>query len=166
METEKMEKTQKIDSNAAGQIPPRPLASPKTTILLNRGSQEKVAAEGLLPVTGWLVLLNGKNRGRDFRLIQGENRIGRDAGMEVCLDFGPDSDTTVSREAHAIVVYDNHANEFFVERGNSRNLPLLNGKTIRRDQDLQAGDILQVGESQLRFVALCGPDFSWEKVEA
>ncbi len=114
-----------------------------------------------LPVTGWLVIVEGQGRGRDFRLIQGENRIGRNDDMEVCLNFGGDSDETVSREAHAIVVFDGNAGEFFVERGSSRNLPMLNGKSIRRDQNLSANDVLQIGQTKLLFVPLCGESFQW-----
>ncbi|MCC5855062.1 MAG: FHA domain-containing protein [Idiomarina sp.] len=120
---------------------------------------EKGVAE--FPVVGWLVVMSGTGSGTDFRLIQGENRIGRGEGMEICLDFGPLSDQTVSREAHAIVVYDNNANEFFIERGNSRNLPMLNGQTIRRDQNLNSGDTIQLGATELRFVAFCQGAFSW-----
>ncbi|RTE87795.1 FHA domain-containing protein [Lysobacter sp. N42] len=113
------------------------------------------------PVVGWLVVTKGKGLGHDFRLIQGENRIGRGEDMEVCLDFGLDSDDTVSRDAHAIVVYDSNAHEFFVERGNSRNLPMLNGSTIRRDQNLSSGDIIRLGDTELQFVAFCGENFNW-----
>lgn len=113
------------------------------------------------PVVGWLVVMQGKGKGHDFRLIQGENRIGRGEDMEVCLDFGLDSDDTVSRDAHAIVVYDSNSNEFFVERGNSRNLPLLNGSTIRRDQNLSPGDIIRLGDTELQFIAFCNDKFKW-----
>jgi pSer/pThr/pTyr-binding forkhead associated (FHA) protein len=81
--------------------------------------------------------------------------------MEICLDFGEHSDATVSREAHAILVYDGNANEFFIERGSSRNLPMLNDKSIRRDQNLTAGDVIQVGQTKLLFVALCNEEFQW-----
>lgn len=131
-------------------------AAPKTTII---GAADR--ASGSLPVVGWLVVLNGAGKGRDFRLVQGENRIGRDADMEVCLDFGADSDDTVSRERHASVVFDHHAGEFFVERGHSRNLPLLNGATVRGEPVLKARDILQVGRTKLLFIPLCGSSFAW-----
>lgn len=131
----------------------------KTRVVM--GSDSSASSSDLLPVVGWLVIVEGPGRGRDFRLIQGENTIGRGDDMDVCLNFGDGSDDTVSREAHAIVVYDNFANEFFIERGNSRNLPLLNGATIRRDQNLNAGDVVQLGSTKLRFVTLCDVDFNW-----
>ena len=135
------------------------MASPKTTII---GSLDSTAENTeQLPVTGWMVIVNGAGKGKDFRLIQGENKIGRSADMEICLDFGVTSDQTVSRESHAAVVYDNHANEFFVERGKSRNLPILNGKTVKGYQDMKAGDVLTLGETSLMFFPLCGENFKW-----
>ena len=124
-------------------------------------SSSTPSTEDTLPVAGWLVITGGPGRGRDFRLIQGENRIGRAPEMEVCLDFGADSDNTVSRESHAVVVYDNNANGFFIERGASRNLPTVNGNTVRRDQDMEAYDLIQLGETQLMFFPLCGDKFKW-----
>ncbi|MDO4693771.1 MAG: FHA domain-containing protein [Eikenella sp.] len=115
-----------------------------------------------LPVVGWLVVADGPGLGRDFRLIQGENRIGRQAGLEVCLDFGADSDAGISREAHAVVVFDHHAKEFFIERGNSRNLPMLNGSTIRGEPTLQAFDRIQLAATTLLFVPLCHAGLHWE----
>lgn len=114
-----------------------------------------------LPVTGWLVVIDGPGVGLDFRLIQGENRIGRDKEMEICLDFGDISDDMISRDSHAIVVYDNHANVFFVERGRSRNMPLLNDRTIRSGEDLKAGDIIQVGKTKLMLISFCNESFKW-----
>lgn len=136
----------------------------KTDIIIGHegnATKSKSSANSSLPVAGWLIITGGPGRGKDFRLIQGENRIGRDPKMEVSLDFGKDSDTSVSRESHAVVVYDNNANEFFIERGASRNLPTVNGKTVRRDQDLEAYDLIQLGETQLMFFPLCGGQFKW-----
>lgn len=145
------------------------------TVMINSNNTQPIAGGGkqttimtanstgsnALPVAGWLVIVEGPGKGQDFRLIQGNNRIGRDKTMEVCLDIGTQSDSAVSRDSHAIVVYDNNQNEFFIERGDSRNLPMLNGKTIRRDSDLVAGDIIEVGNTKLKFVPFCSESFSW-----
>ncbi|WP_113905866.1 FHA domain-containing protein [Aliidiomarina celeris] len=144
-------------------IPPAPASATdnglKTRVVF--GTENATSSSESLPVVGWLVVVEGPGCGADFRLIQGENKIGRGDDMEVCLNFAEHSDDTVSREAHAVVVYDNYANEFFIERGNSRNLPQLNGVTIRRDQTLKANDIIQLGATKLRFVPFCGDQFTW-----
>jgi hypothetical protein len=140
-------------------LDPPPLPKPPGTRIIHSDNTEAFLDH--LPTVGWLVIVDGPGPGRDFRLIQGENRIGRDPSMEVCLDIGAQSDQSVSREAHAIVVYDPNANEFFIERGRSRNLPLLNGATIRRDQNLATRDIIRVGCTSLLFFALCDESFRW-----
>lgn len=131
------------------------------TVILGTGATGVPAAE-VLPVVGWLVIIDGPGRGRDFRLVQGENRIGRQAGLEVCLDFGDGADAAVSREPHACVVFDHHVQEFFIERGSSRNLPLLNGSSIRGEPTLQAYDVIQVGATRLLFVPLCHAGRHWD----
>ena len=73
------------------------------------------------------------------------------------------SDPAVSRETNAAIIYDPQAGEFFVERGESRNLPLLNGKTIRGEPVLAPRDIIRVGNTELVFVPLCGEEFRWEE---
>lgn len=127
------------------------------------GADVDVASAGgpAFPVVAWLVVVAGPGRGSDFRLIQGENRIGTAPELEVCLDFGADSDPHLDAAVQAVVVYDHHANEFFIERGNSRQLPQLNGSTIRGEPTLAAGDRIQVGQTQLLFWPLCGADFCW-----
>lgn len=161
-------KTVPLDQNAqAGQNryePTVPLkgssaAKPKTKIITSGGRSSN---DDVLPVAGWLVIVVGVGVGRDFRLVQGENKIGRNESNEVCLTFEKGKcDETVSGDGHAIVVYDNHANEFFVERGKSKNLPRVNGKTVRNDQDLVNGDILEVGQTKLKLVVMCTDGFKW-----
>lgn len=152
----------------------RAAASPKTRMAINTAPSHRTEApqtrllhtnndSNHFPVCGWLVIIEGIGKGQDFRLIQGENRIGRDNNMEICLDFGHNSDEAVSRDTHAIVVYDPYAHEFFVERGKSRNLPLLNGATVRGEPILHSHDVLQVGQTKLMFIPLCDKSFSWHK---
>ena len=155
-------KTQMLDNAAPSAESDSAL---KTHILgVSNRPDAEARAKGMceLPVVGWLIITEGQGRGTDFRLIQGENRIGRNADLEVCLDFGAQSDNTVSHEAHAVVVYDHHANEFFIERGSSRNLAMLNGSTIRGEPTLQRNDIIQVGATKLLFLPFCDQNFKWQ----
>ena len=104
------ERTQMLDNPAPAAESDSAL---KTHILgVSNRPDAEARAKGMceFPVVGWLIITEGQGRGTDFRLIQGENRIGRNADLEVCLDFGAQSDNTVSHEAHAVVVYDHHAN--------------------------------------------------------
>ena len=44
-----------------------------------------VFENGIEPVVGWLVCVNGEEKGRDYRLIRGRNCIGRDSDMDVTI---------------------------------------------------------------------------------
>lgn len=59
-----------------------------------------VFENGIEPVVGWLVCVNGEEKGRDYRLIRGRNRIGRDSDMDVTIR----KDQKVTREEHCSVV--------------------------------------------------------------
>jgi hypothetical protein len=113
-------------------------------------------------VGGWLVIVKGPGVGRDYRLISGNNYIGRDPRSEVCLNFGVDSDLSISRRNHALVFFDNIKNEFFMSNDtDSRNLPLLNGQTLSKPKALTPYDKITVGKTELCFVPFCGPNFKW-----
>lgn len=110
------------------------------------------------PVTGWLVCMNGEERGKDFRLHSGKNFIGRSSSMDVMLV----DDKTIAREKHGSVVYDPKGNSFYVsaEGGNSL---YLNQEMIHTPEKLTEGDEITVGETVLRFVPFCKEDVRWEK---
>ena len=38
----------------------------------------------------------------------------------------------------------------------------LNGRPVLSTEELTHGDIIRIGETTLRFVALCGTDFTWD----
>jgi pSer/pThr/pTyr-binding forkhead associated (FHA) protein len=41
--------------------------------------------EKTLPIAGWLLVLNGPQKGEDFRLREGKNTVGSDPAAEVCI---------------------------------------------------------------------------------
>ena len=73
-----------------------------------------VFENGIEPVVGWLVCVNGEEKGRDYRLIRGRNCIGRDSDMDVTIR----KDQKVTREEHCSVVYDEKSNLTFLVPGN------------------------------------------------
>src|SRR5688572_19325740 len=60
---------------------PRPGAAAKRT----RVFAEEQAAEKKLPVVGWLVALNGKHKGEDFRIREGKNTVGSEPKSDIVL---------------------------------------------------------------------------------
>jgi len=107
---------------------------------------------------GWLVVIKGPGRGAAVALQGGVAQIGRGAGQTVRLDFG---DNSISRETHAAVAYDDESQSFYIGHGGKANLVRRNGRPVLSTEDLSSGDLIVIGETTLRFVALCGPDFSW-----
>lgn len=110
------------------------------------------------PVTGWLVIIEGPGRGKDFRLCPGRNYIGRSNTMDVVLD----GDQSVSRNKHAIVIFDPVSRTTLCQAGESRELFYLNGRVVTETVTLQRGDILSIGKTRLAFVPFCDENFSWD----
>ncbi|SFC58287.1 FHA domain-containing protein [Tropicimonas isoalkanivorans] len=109
---------------------------------------------------GWLAVVKGPGRGASYPLFDGVSTIGRGDDQAVALDHG---DTSISRENHAAVAYDCEQQSFFIGHGGKANLVRLNGMPVLSTEPLSTGDEIRIGETTLRFVALCGPDFSWDE---
>ena len=127
---------------------PDPLAS----------STEAPAAEMTRCPVGWIAVVDGPGRGATFALGNGVGTIGRGAGQSLQLDFG---DTSISRENHASLAYDPETRGFYLGHGGKANLVRLNGRPVLSTETLRNGDEIRLGETRLRFVALCGESFDW-----
>ena len=116
---------------------------------------------GTEPVVGWLVCTVGEHFGEDFKLKSGRNFIGRAPNMDVAVV----KDGTVSRERHAIVVYEPRGNVFLVQPGDSKELSYLNGEVVLAPKELKAHDRLTVGKTELMFIPCCTAAFNWDMVK-
>jgi len=114
--------------------------------------------ENTEPVVGWLVCIEGKHTGTSFCIQAGKNTIGRSSSNTVVLS----RDNSVSREKHAIVVYEPKKRNFFIQPGDSSGLTYLNDEYITESTKLSERDIIETGSSKLMFVPLCSENFSWE----
>lgn len=113
-------------------------------------------------VRGWLVIVGGKGFGKSVEIGTGQNQIGRDRNNRISLPFG---DGTISRQAHAVVTYDPKKRNFFLTNNQSgANLTYLNDDAVLAPVKLTAGDVIELGDTKLRFVPLCGEDFDWSDV--
>lgn len=114
--------------------------------------------EALDPVVGWLVVVEGHGKGRSLEIGVGANSIGRDKGQKLKVDFG---DQHISREKHAILIFDPRSNRFYLQSGDVRNLTYVGEDLVLSPMELKGGETILIGETKLRFVALCGPQFGW-----
>ena len=135
------------------------LSDDSKTISLNSYFPEGVADKSVEPVVGWLVCTEGKLYGRDFRLKSGRNFIGRDSSMDVCLA----GEMTVSRDRHAILVYEPRGNQFLAMPGETKELVYLNGKVVLIPTEMKKNDQIQIGEVTLMLIPFCDDVFTWKK---
>ncbi len=111
------------------------------------------------PVVGWLVVVKGPGRGSAVRLGYGWNSIGRDASQRARIDFG---DAQISRLNHAKLLYDPRGRKFTLGLGESTNPIYVRGSVVLGPTELANGDRVQLGDTELMLVALCGESFDWQ----
>jgi len=109
------------------------------------------------PIVGWLVCVEGPDRGRDFRIKAQKNFIGRSTSMDICIAGDP----RISRENHAIVAFEPRSAQFRLYPGDARGLVYLNGNMVDVPVVLQPFDSIELGDSHLVFVPFCGENFRW-----
>jgi hypothetical protein len=110
------------------------------------------------PVVGWLVCVEGNHLGNDFRLKSGRNFVGRAIDMDVAIT----GDSTVSREKHAIILYDPKTHAFLIQPGESKELSYLNGNVVLTATQLATNDVISLGETKLMLFPACNELFNWE----
>lgn len=109
---------------------------------------------------GWIVVVEGPGRGTAFTLLSGMSQIGRGEDQPIQLNFG---DATISRENHASIAYDAESHQFFLGHGGKSNLVRLNAKPVLSTEPLKTDDLIRIGETTLRLIALCNKDFNWDE---
>jgi hypothetical protein len=109
------------------------------------------------PVVGWLVCLEGPDRGRDFRLHGEKNFIGRSPIMDVCVP----GDDTISREKHGVLIFDPKKQAFWVLPGESAGLVYLNGEIVHSPTPINRDDVLELGQTKLVLIPFCGDKYTW-----
>jgi hypothetical protein len=112
---------------------------------------------GIDPVVGWLVCVEGADRGRDYRIHGEKNFVGRSPSMDICIA----GDDTISRENQAAISFNPKNMQFKLHPGEGRGLVYLNDVEVDGPMVLKAGDRIELGQTKLMFVPLCGETFSW-----
>ena len=112
---------------------------------------------GYDPVVGWLVCVDGESIGRDYRISSGSNSIGRDRRNRIQIT----GDLAISNDTHALITYDPRDARFYFERGSGRNPAYVNDEIVLVPRQLAPYDRVEIGETKLLFVPLCGESFQW-----
>lgn len=131
------------------------------TIMSWPGSLEKPITDSkdqFNPPVGWVIVIDGPGKGKDLKLLNGHNSIGRGPGQRIRIDFG---DATISRDKHASIIYDYEDNNFFIAHNEGKSLTKLNGKLVTGATELNAYDKIKIGKTTLLFIPLCNDQFNW-----
>lgn len=107
------------------------------------------------PVVGWLVAVAGPETGRDFRLREGRNYIGRAAKMDIAIFDDP----YISRLEHCSIIYDSLNKKYYAMPGN--NAAYVNGRLIESPEPLSNGDMIAAGTSMLQFTPFYKGECLW-----
>lgn len=108
-------------------------------------------------VTGWLICVDGPEKGRDYRLHYGFNRIGRSYQMDICIE----EDMQITRDNHCSIVYDMKENEFSI-MPSTGTLTYLNNCMLMESKKINDGDQIRIGQSTLEFIAFCKGEKRWD----
>ena len=109
------------------------------------------------PVVGWVVCVSGTERGKDYRLHNEKNFVGRSTSMDVVLI----DDKKIARDKHCSIQYDPKGNAFYLSPENG-NLTYMNNQMINSPVLLKDGDKITIGETTLLFVPFCKEERVWE----
>jgi hypothetical protein len=111
--------------------------------------------KGCDPVVGWLVCINGDERGRDYRLHAGRNFIGRSLKSDISL---PD-DMQISREDHCSIVFEPNKCVFTLIRGGGEvqadDQPIDGSLTLTGDEEIT------LGASRFILIPFCKEGRTW-----
>ncbi|HIP13612.1 MAG TPA: FHA domain-containing protein [Arcobacter sp.] len=145
----------KLDKNS-GSKTVAPWARKKTK--KDESTLETKSAYSDAPVVGWLVVFEGLQKGRDFRIIPGINTIGRGNINTINIDNG---DSEISRERHCLIEYDLKSGQFYLERGTT-STSHNGGRVGGNGNELALGDTIEIGSTILKFIPFCNSEFCWE----
>lgn len=110
------------------------------------------------PVAGWVVCLEGNERGRDWRIYEGKNFIGRSSSSDICI-----SDDGIRERDHASIIYDGRHNVFWIVPGKGA-IIYLNGDLLTDSSILKSDDEIKLGKTKLCFRSFCEGERTWQSV--
>lgn len=103
------------------------------------------------PVVGWLIALDGKHKGEDFKIVEGKNKLGKNADCDVVL-----TDDFISGE-HALIYYEKDDKHFLItDTGSTNGTYVYEGGEYKKitSRELLDNDTVKLGETPLRFKCL------------
>ena len=122
------------------------------------GPQKTVAVffqnKHINPVSGWIVCIDGENKGRSFEVHVGKNFVGRSMKMDINTN-----DESISRDNHFSIVYEPVKSVFYLVPGNG--VTYHNDQILSVAEVLTEGDTIGAGKSKYTFVPYCKEGRGW-----
>lgn len=116
----------------------------------------KLGADPRRYVVGWLIGLNGANRGESFPVRMGRNVLGRDSRSDIVVN-----DDQASAH-HADLVFRPEERRFILMDHNSTNGTYVNEMEIEPRRDLAGEDVIRIGSQKFLFMPLIHDGFYWD----
>lgn len=119
--------------------------------------EDELLKEDIEPVCGWIVCIQGARLGKDYKIREGKNFVGRSDDMDIQI-LG---DNKISRRNHAILVYDPKKRNTVLLPGDASGIAYLNDEAVYTPMQLSPYDVIELGISKFLFVPFCGENFEW-----
>lgn len=136
---------------------PAPMPEAEDSVTVARLARDT----GINPPVGWLVQITGANKGKAYEVHAERNTIGRSSAMDICLK----GDLGVSRDTNGVLSYNPRNRSFHLIPGEGKAILYVNGQELLSPQELNAYDCIEISETALLFVPLCGERFAWEDLK-
>ena len=149
------EEVREVQAQAAAAQQPAAMEEDSVTV----ARVEKVT--GFDPIVGWFVQVTGENRGKTYEIHSERNTIGRANGMDICLK----GDLGISRDTNGVISYNPRNRAFHLIPGEGKAIIYVNGEELLSPIELHAHDRVEISDTMLLFVPLCGEKFAWEDAQ-
>lgn len=130
----------------------------KETGLTEEQMEAALALQEKRPVCGWFVCVDGPRKGKDYKVVEGKNFIGRADDMEIQV-LG---DNEIARRNHCAIAYDAKDKQSYLLPGNSNGMVYLNGSVVFMPTPIVAYNVIELGNSKFIYLPLCGEHFEWK----
>ncbi len=101
--------------------------------------------------------ISGEDRGNDYRIRFGNNRIGNTEISEICLN----DNKAVNGNNYATISYYKKQNAFYVMPGDCGGTIKINNEVIEIPTPLLGDANITIGESEYKFIPMCTEIFRW-----
>lgn len=134
-----------------------PVNTPKVKKEMSATVALNVTDDGVNPVRGWLVAVEGEKCGQSFVIHSEKNTIGRGAGFDIDLSF----DRAVSKDGDAMIAYDARNKKFFLSPASGKNNVYHNNDLLLMPVEIKDYDTLEIGSTKLVFRSFCNSEFTY-----